>query len=106
LSMIEKSIVRFRNKIAELSELGEEQEKAKKESDELDFQQTLDDILLDLEEEVKTSKAEIISDFSQAPTINFPKKNLKSILQNLVSNTIKYRSPDRPPKVMVETEKI
>src|SRR5690606_25459038 len=70
LSMIEKSIVRFRNKIAELSELGEEQEKAKKESDELDFQQTLDDILLDLEEEVKTSKAEIISDFSQAPTIN------------------------------------
>jgi signal transduction histidine kinase len=64
------------------------------------------EVLLDLEEEINESKAEITSDFSKAPTINFSKKNLKSILQNLLSNAVKYRSPDRAVKVMVESEPV
>src|SRR5690606_12139833 len=56
-------------------------------------------------EEIKGSEAEIVPDFSKAPSINFSKKNLKSILQNLISNSVKFRSPYRKPKVMVDTEK-
>jgi signal transduction histidine kinase len=36
----------------------------------------------------------------------FPRKNIRSILQNLISNAIKYRSPDRDPIIKIRTEKI
>ncbi|MEX2594918.1 MAG: PAS domain-containing sensor histidine kinase [Anditalea sp.] len=106
LAMIEKSINRFRNKINELSEIGKEQEKLTIGTEKLHFKDMLKEVLLDLEEEIKNSPTEIISDFSKATTIDFSKKNLKSILQNLVSNSVKFKSPDRKAKVIVETERI
>lgn len=106
LGLIEKSIHRFRNKIQELSSLGKEQEEAKTETGIIYFQEIFQEVLLDLEEEIKGSGGEIFSDFSKAPLIGFSPRNLKSIFQNLVSNAFKYHSPDRKLKLKVETEKV
>ncbi|MEX2594667.1 MAG: HAMP domain-containing sensor histidine kinase [Anditalea sp.] len=100
------SIDRLKNKIKELSAIGKEQETKKYIASKVEFQKILEEVLLDLEEEIKSADAEIFFDFSNAPIINYSKKNLKSILQNLVSNSLKYRSPNRKPQVRITTEEL
>lgn len=39
------------------------------------------------------------------PSLHYARKNLRSILYNLVSNAIKYRSPDRPLLITVTTRR-
>ncbi|MGM0582730.1 MAG: ATP-binding protein [Bacteroidota bacterium] len=57
-----------------------------------------------LQEELNKSEATIICDFKE-PTISFSRKNLRNILLNLLSNALKYRSPDRVPEITISTEK-
>lgn len=104
LSMIERSIERFKNKIKELSAIGKEQEEARHQSGDVDFQPVFEEVLLDLEEEIGDSGADISSDFSAAPSVRFVKRNLKSVLQNLLSNAVKYRDGSRQAKIEVKTE--
>jgi len=46
----------------------------------------------------------ITCDFSKAPIIEYHKTYLESIFLNLVTNAIKYGSPDRNPVIHIETE--
>jgi PAS domain S-box-containing protein len=101
IQMLDHSVERLKSKLNELATIAKGQEEVTK----VEFKKELNEVLLDLKEEIKGSEAEIISDFSKAPSINFSRKNLKSILQNLISNSVKFRSPYRKPKVMVDTEK-
>ena len=101
IKMLDHSVERLKSKLDELAVFAKGQE----EITEVEFKKELNEVLLDLKEEIKGSEAEIISDFSKAPSINFSRKNLKSILQNLISNSVKFRSPYRKPKVVVNTEK-
>lgn len=57
-----------------------------------------------LEGEILKTKAEVYFDFSNAPTIEYPKPYLESIFHNLIGNALKYRSPDRPPVIRVTTD--
>ena len=65
------------------------------------LQRTLDG----LEMEINKAEAEIIVNFDDAPMINYPPKYLNSIFHNLVSNALKYRSPDRKPRIELSTRK-
>lgn len=57
-----------------------------------------------LQGEINESHAVIQADFSEAPTINYPPKYLYSIFQNLLSNALKYRSPNRNPSILLKTK--
>jgi K+-sensing histidine kinase KdpD len=54
--------------------------------------------------EIELYKATIQCDFNEAPQIFYPKKYLDSILSNLISNALKYRSPHRNPIIQIKTE--
>jgi len=69
----------------------------------LRFTDILDEVRVDLLEILLSSKAVIRADFSQYPEIFFPRVHLKSILQNLLTNSIKYAKPDQPPVVDIRT---
>ncbi len=56
-----------------------------------------------LQMEIVESRAEIHMDFTTVPIIYAPPKYLESILFNLISNALKYRSPQRIPEIMVVT---
>ncbi len=74
-------------------------------SDDIDLQQLLDKIASGFSIEINKYNIQIISQFEQAKSINFPAKYLNSILSNLISNSIKYRSPERQPCITLSTIK-
>ncbi|MCL5246266.1 PAS domain S-box protein [Cellulophaga sp. 20_2_10] len=53
--------------------------------------------------EIRETGAIIKSDFSKVPTILYSKVYLESIFLNLVSNALKYRSPDRIPEITLKS---
>jgi signal transduction histidine kinase len=48
--------------------------------------------------------AKVVTDFHKAPHIKYPNIYLESILLNLLSNALKYRSPERKPEIYLRTE--
>jgi PAS domain S-box-containing protein len=66
----------------------------------------LDKVLIGFETQIKEYSADIELDDTQAPIIYFPQKYLESIVTNLVSNALKYKSPDRKPKIKIESRKV
>jgi len=58
-----------------------------------------------LEGEIIKSAAVIKTDFSEAPFIFYPPKYFTSILHNLISNALKYRSPNRIPEIIISTKR-
>lgn len=57
-----------------------------------------------LQGDILKANARIEVDFSKAAHVMFSKIYLESIMQNLISNAIKYRSPDRDPVLQVYSE--
>ncbi len=66
----------------------------------------VDRTLKELKFEVNKSQAEFQVDFSEAPAILFPSKYLFSIIHNLLSNALKYQSPQRKPLIKIATKKV
>lgn len=104
VTMINSSLNNLKDRIDDLSVLSsaEEQEGFNFQH----FTQIMQEVKFDLQDQITFSKAKIIEDFSKAPSINFSKKNLRSILFNLTSNAIKYRSPHRTPVIKISTERL
>ncbi|MGK0412551.1 MAG: PAS domain S-box-containing protein, partial [Polaribacter sp.] len=73
--------------------------------DELSFVEIMDKVKESISETLSDSKAIIETDFSDMPTVHFTKVYLESIFLNLITNSIKYRHPERNPKVKIKTTK-
>ncbi|HEK20726.1 MULTISPECIES: PAS domain-containing sensor histidine kinase [unclassified Mucilaginibacter] len=58
-----------------------------------------------LQADIKMSGAQINTNFSNAPTVNYIPAYLESIFQNLLTNAIKYRHPERTPVINITTYK-
>lgn len=101
--MIDESIDRFKSTLFDLMEIAKAQSEEATDKDKINFQDLLGDVKLTIREMIENSSAEINCNFSEAPEISFSKKSLRSILYNLVSNAIKYSSPDRKPEITVST---
>ena len=96
LPIIDTSIKKFRSLIGEIAVV------AKIENDSLltelvDIDEILDNIAWSLADRIKDTGAQIRRDL-QIKQINFSRKNFRSILFNLISNGIKYKS-ERPPVI-------
>ncbi|HEV8514096.1 MAG TPA: two-component regulator propeller domain-containing protein [Cyclobacteriaceae bacterium] len=72
----------------------------------VDLQTEIEIIKENLENEISITRAEITTDFTQAPNLRAVKPYLDSILYNLITNAIKYRHPDRSPIISLKTEKL
>ncbi|MEJ6979396.1 ATP-binding protein [Pedobacter sp. P351] len=69
----------------------------------LNFMHVYNVVEKNLTADIKRSSAKLHYDFSAAPEIYYPKSYLESIMQNLLSNALKYRHPDRVPEISVRT---
>lgn len=58
-----------------------------------------------LQGQINKAEANIVTRFDSAPYIKYPPKYLYSILHNLVSNSLKYYSPNRKPVITIASQK-
>jgi light-regulated signal transduction histidine kinase (bacteriophytochrome) len=101
LKIINNSVRKFRSLIVELSMIGKiESDVFKMEA--VDVEKMIDEIVLSIENKIKSSKAIITTDLPIA-RIQFSKKNLRSILFNLISNSLKYKSDKHIPHIKITT---
>ena len=63
----------------------------------------LTDVLQTLHVQVVENQASITTDFEALPQVQYVRSNLRTILLNLISNALKYRHPERPPRVCVRS---
>lgn len=105
IEMMEFSVNKFKQTLADLAEIGKEKTKVEERPESL-FEEVLDTIKIELQSAIKSSKASINADFSEAPKVHLSQNKLKSVMYNLVSNAIKYRHPSRSPVVFLKTENI
>ena len=92
--------------IEHLSEIVKIQTEIAKDRKKLSFEPTLKTILSALESNIKSTGAKIEYDFSECPEVFYIPAYLESIFQNLVTNSIKYRHPDRKPVIKIRSAKI
>jgi PAS domain S-box-containing protein len=69
------------------------------------FKEIVDKVVQSLEGELMQTEAQITFDFNEAPSIYYSRTYLESIVQNLLTNALKYRSPKRKPHIVVSTQR-
>jgi len=69
------------------------------------FQEIMDEILGSEQGRIREFAVKIDANFSQCPEIRFSRIAVKSVLVNLVSNSIKYHSPNRRPEIEISSFK-
>lgn len=74
-------------------------------SEELDLEKYTEKVLIGFKTQIDKYKARVELNFSEANQVRFPPKYLDSILTNLISNALKYRSPDRKPQIEISSKK-
>ena len=69
----------------------------------ISFNDAWENVRQELQNEIEQSKAEIAADFSKAPGIISVKSYIHSMLYNLVSNAIKFRTTGIPTRISIRT---
>lgn len=100
--MMGQSVEKFNTILHDLSQIISIEKDIEDEYEEIDFREIFDNVLEDVRELAEKSRVEINASFG-VTTVKNSRKNIRSILYNLISNGIKYRSSKRLPKVEVTT---
>jgi PAS domain S-box-containing protein len=98
-----QAIKRMKQTIQDITEVAKAQRKQTERPERVLFQDVLQEVKSSLENLITSTNARIREDFSEAPSLLYSQINLKSILYNLVSNALLYRSPERQPEITLRT---
>lgn len=102
--VLEKSIIKMKNVINELTDTRKQEHKYKAGEELLNFENILEDVCLTITGIINESGA-IINKEIGVREITFSKRKLRSIIYNLVSNAIKFRSEEHRPEILVKTKR-
>lgn len=107
IEMIKTSILKFKETIQALTEVAKTNKNIDDEVVKVNLKQLVEDILLSIDDMIEAAQADIQSDFSRLDEeeIYFSLANMRSLLINLITNAIKYRSPERKPIIRLSFEK-
>ncbi len=104
IDMMLFSIERFKTTIKDLTEISKVQRVSNQEPEELTFSEIYNEVMLDIRELIKVSNdPAIVADF-KVDKIKYSRKNLRSIIYNLLSNALKYSSPERRPEIHLSSQ--
>jgi two-component system CheB/CheR fusion protein len=101
--MIDTAIIKFRALIKELSDIGKVESENLIEGQEVFIEELVEDIKLSVSSLIEATHTQIETVF-EVHSIHFSKKNLRSILYNLITNAIKYKSSERAPRIKIQTK--
>lgn len=101
--MMNKAVNNFKAIISDLARVGYIESEDTDDNQE-NFPELFEEIKEILSEKIKLSKAVFHTDFRKKE-VRFAKKNLRSVMLNLITNALKFNSPDRLPEISIKTEK-
>jgi two-component system phosphate regulon sensor histidine kinase PhoR len=104
LSTIERAILKMQKVITELTDTRRQEHKYKTEKELLNIEHILEDIRLTLSEDIIQSDVTISCEINISE-FTFSRRKLRSIIYNLVSNAIKYKSLERKPEIFIRTSR-
>ncbi|WP_210463259.1 PAS domain-containing protein [Rufibacter roseolus] len=104
ISMFNKSLKQINATISDLAEIVKVQKEIDAHQEEIKLSELVDEVQLSIQDLIQKAGAHITCDFAEADTLLYSRVNLKSIFYNLISNAVKYRSPDRAPVVRLHTQ--
>ncbi len=104
IGMMHDSINRFKKTISNLADVIKLQKGNTHSATTVNLLEVTQEVIQDLEQSITLAKAEVQTAIDSDLDLQFSKANLRSILYNLISNAIKYRSPHRDPIVRVSSE--
>lgn len=104
LKVVDSALTKMHKIIKELTEVRTDDHKYKAREELLDFESVLEEVRLTLGDNIIAANAKITSKINVSE-IKFSRRKLRSIIYNLVSNAIKFKSPKRQPKIHVTTRK-
>ncbi|WP_426062216.1 PAS domain-containing protein, partial [Hymenobacter sp. B1770] len=93
------SVERFKRTIDHLTDVSKLQNAHLAPAAAVNLAAVVDDVRQDLTPLLQEAGAKLVVDVGAHPPVQFSEKNLRSIVYNLLSNALKYRSPDRPPRI-------
>ena len=104
--MMHDAVNRFKRTINSLTEVTKIQKDTPEIATSVNLKDLVSEVMLDMQQTVKSSGADIQMEIDDCIVLSFSEKNLRSIVYNLLSNSIKYRHPDRKPVVEVACEQV
>lgn len=104
LQLMEQSIKRFKVTIQDLTDISKVQREQEEDVDEIDLTEIIEDVKHIIDFKFRESNALVEVDLTATNKIYFSRKNIQSIVYNLLGNALKYRDPERIPKVIVRTD--
>ncbi len=104
-SILEENVYQLEALVDGLLELIEMQKDHSFSANKIDFSELLERVQRQLNYALQASGGKIEAQFEQE-TICYVPTWLESILRNLISNSIKYAAPDRPPLIEIKTQKL
>lgn len=100
LTMMEDAVARFQQTLVHLTDVSRLQQTTFDQLPEaVDLPTLVADLCLDMAPELAAAGATLETELTGCPTVHFSAKNLRSVVYNLISNAIKYRMPQRTPRV-------
>ncbi len=104
-AIITKALKNHKEVIADMIKVGKLDAEMLSEGNVESFEDMCSEITEILSERIAFSRASVSFDL-QEKNVRFPKKNLRSIILNLLTNALKFASPDKHPEIMVCTSKV
>ena len=99
LPMIAESLHQLGTTVDDLAAVGQVQQAGSVPLETVDLTELTQEVLQTLQPQVLTARARITTDFLAAPTVSYSRANLRTILLNLVGNSLKYADPARPARI-------
>ena len=104
LGMVDKALRDLSTTINDLADVVQEQRHPGAQPTEfVAFADLLTDVWLTLRPQQTELQAQIATDFTALPALQYVRGNLRTILFNLLSNALRYHQPGRPLEVQVRT---
>ncbi len=101
---MQDSVNRFRNTIADLTEVARLQREDGEPVSPADLLEVFSEVHQDLTPLIEQTGARLRIDLEPGTPVRLSRKNLRCVVYNLLSNALKYHAPGRPPEVRLRTE--
>ncbi|MCB9232816.1 MAG: HAMP domain-containing histidine kinase [Bacteroidia bacterium] len=103
LLRMDKSAEKFQVTISDLLNISRIERNFEEPKEEIVIDKAVGEVLESIAEMVNRRESKIHLETKTAPKIMFQPRSMDSILQNLISNALKYSSPERNPEIWIRT---